>query len=71
MSTSPNRLPNVPLTLDQRTAAQAINYLLQETYRLGNNGAVLPVVDGSVPPVFLVNSDGSLIYAPLGEWNAL
>lgn len=27
--------------------------------------AVLPVVDGSIPPVFLQNPDGSLIYAPI------
>lgn len=27
--------------------------------------AVLPVVDGSIPPVFLQNPDGSLIYTPI------
>lgn len=31
----------------------------------GGGGAVLPVVDGSIPPVFLQNPDGSLIYAPI------
>lgn len=29
------------------------------------SGGVLPVVDGSIPPVFLQNPDGSLIYAPI------
>jgi hypothetical protein len=31
----------------------------------GGSGGVLPVVDGSVPPVFLQNPDGSLIYTPI------
>lgn len=31
----------------------------------GSGGGVLPVVDGSIPPVFLQNPDGSLIYAPI------
>lgn len=29
----------------------------------GAFGGILPVVDGSIPPVFLQNPDGSLIYA--------
>lgn len=32
---------------------------------LSASGGVLPVVDGSIPPVFLQNPDGSLIYAPI------
>lgn len=31
----------------------------------GGGGGVLPVVDGSIPPVFLQNPDGSLIYTPI------
>lgn len=29
------------------------------------SGGVLPVVDGSIPPIFIQNPDGSLIYTPL------
>lgn len=29
------------------------------------SGGVLPMVDGSIPPVFLQNPDGSLIYTPI------
>jgi hypothetical protein len=31
----------------------------------GGTGGVLPVVDGSIPPVFIQNPDGSLVYTPI------
>jgi hypothetical protein len=39
--------------------------LLRLQQALEAKSAVLPVVDGSIPPVFLQNSDGSLIYTPV------
>lgn len=31
----------------------------------GGSGGVLPMVDGSIPPVFIQNPDGSLVYTPI------
>ncbi len=48
---------------------QKLNSLADSTASLiaGTAGRrqVLPVVDGSIPPLFLQNADGSLIYAEI------
>ena len=50
----------------------SINTTTGKAYYLGSNdiiypirggvGGILPIVDGAVPPVFIQNPDGSLIY---------
>lgn len=62
MSQSPRRLPNVPLAIDQRTTAQAINYLLGRVDDLGFGGNWVPLVTGAEPPVLVSDGAGSLIF---------
>jgi hypothetical protein len=51
-----------------RKVADAINQLAGSGGGFGGSAGsigVLPLVDGSVPPVFIVNPDGSLIYTEI------
>jgi hypothetical protein len=62
LSQTPNRLPNVPLSLDQRQAANAINYLLARIDDLGTGGVWVPLVTGAEPPELVSDGAGSLIF---------
>lgn len=71
MSRAPTKINNISLQATQLQTSTAVNWLINNSATVTSDGVVgggiLPVVDGSIPPVFLQNSDGSLIYAPITE----